>query len=223
MKKNFLIIALIALFVLPIKVAALPAEYSSYETMNLDEALTQEEVEHDLSNYKETSDQVTIYLFRGYGCPHCQEFLEFLNSIIDDYGDKFKLVSFEVWYDENNGNLMNEVATALNTTANGIPFIIIGEKVFPGYAASLNDQIIAQIESEYNKKDRYDIFEEMAKELNKKEASPMAYIILIVSANFIFVTLATCLIINYNKKNHNEILDAIDELEEKLTNNNFNK
>ena len=32
------------------------------------------------SEYTENDKQVTIYLFRGLGCTHCKDFLEFLNS-----------------------------------------------------------------------------------------------------------------------------------------------
>lgn len=216
MKKNMFLIALIALFIIPFKVWALPSEYASYTTMNLDQALTQEEVEHDLSNYKETDDQVTIYLFRGYGCPHCQEFLEFLNSIVEEHGSKFKLVSFEVYYDQNNGNLMEEVGTFLNKSADGIPFIIIGNQTFAGYGSTMSDQIISAIDAEYNKKERYDVFEEMAKASKKKENTGTVNTPLIIACNLIFVALGAVVVIAGINAKHNEVLDAIDELEEKL-------
>jgi len=63
--KKILILLLMVLIVLPTTAFA---EEKTYTTLNLDEALTEEEIDHDFSNYKETDDQVTIYLFRGRGC-----------------------------------------------------------------------------------------------------------------------------------------------------------
>lgn len=226
MKKNIFLLLLMALFVLPMTVSALPSEYSSYKTMNLDEALTQEKIEHDFSDYKETDDQITIYLFRGNGCGYCRNFLTFLNSIIDDYGQYFKVVSFEVWYDQNNVNLMSDVASALNTTASGVPFIIIGKNVFPGYNDDYSEQIKQAIVDEYKSSERYDIFEDMLKIANndkdeeeKKDSNSTLVIILF---NLLFVVVATLVIIGVTTSKQNEILDALDELEEKITANSIN-
>ena len=94
MKKNVLIVIFIlCLLVLPIKTEALKYKGVDYKTLNLDEALTEEEIEHDFSNYKESDKQVTIYLFRGKGCAYCRAFLTHLNDIVDDMGKYFKVVS----------------------------------------------------------------------------------------------------------------------------------
>jgi len=85
MKKIFWSLLLSIIFLLPFKVMALPEEFSSYKTMNLDEALTQEKISHDFSKYKETDDQVVIYLFRGNGCGFCRNFLTFLNNLSIEY------------------------------------------------------------------------------------------------------------------------------------------
>lgn len=227
MKKNIFLLLLMILFVLPMTVSALPSEYSSYKTMNLDEALTQEKIEHDFSDYKETDDQITIYLFRGNGCGYCRNFLTFLNSIIDDYGQYFKVVSFEVWYDKNNVNLMSDVASALNTTASGVPFIIIGKNVFPGYNDDYSEQIKQAIVDEYKSSERYDIFEDMLKianeDKNKEEKKDSNSTLVIILFNLLFVVVATLVIIGVTTSKQNEILDALDELEEKLTVNSSNK
>lgn len=226
MKKNIFLLLLMTFFVLPMSVSALPSEYSSYETMNLDEALTQENIDHDFSNYKETDDQITIYLFRGNGCGYCGNFLTFLNSIVDDYGKYFKVVSFEVWYDQNNRELMSEVASALNTSATGVPFIIIGKNVFPGYSDEYAEQVKQAIVEEYESSERFDIFEDMAKlakESKKDEEKSDNNTVAIVLFNLLFVVVATLIVIVVITNKQNEILDAIDELEEKLNVNLANK
>lgn len=132
-----------------------------YVTKNLEEALTEEGIEHDLKNYEETSDQVTIYLFRGNGCSHCRDFLTFLNSIVDEYGSYFKLVSYETWYDQANNKLMSRVSKFLDgKKAEGVPYIIIGNKSFGGYGSSSDEEIISTIMSEYSKETRYDVIKD---------------------------------------------------------------
>ena len=138
MKKVFLAILISVLCFIPFSVNA---EEKEYKTLNLDEALKEEEIDHDFSNYKETDDQAIIYLFRGKGCAYCKKFLTYLNSIVDDYGKYFKVVSYEVWYDNDNAELMEKVCNLLGQKAEGVPYIVIGDKVFAGYAESYNDEI----------------------------------------------------------------------------------
>lgn len=169
LKKIFLAFVLCLMAVLPFKAMAA----TEYETMNLDEALTQEKIDHDFKNYKETDDQITIYLFRGYGCGYCRNFLTFLNSIVDEYGKYFKVVSYETWYNEDNYNLMMDVSTFLGQPAKGVPYVIIGNQVFPGYASSYDDKLKDAIKKLYDtkKEDRYDVMKEYekAKKEEKKD------------------------------------------------------
>ena len=76
MKKVFLAILISVLCFIPFSVNA---EEKEYKTLNLDEALKEEAIDHDFSNYKETDDQAIIYLFRGKGCAYCKKFLTYLN------------------------------------------------------------------------------------------------------------------------------------------------
>lgn len=206
MKKYLVFILLLLAF--PFIVNA--TDIKNLKTMNLDEALTQENIEHDFSNYKETDDQVTIYLFRGNGCAYCRNFLTYLNSIVDEYGDMFKVVSFEVWYDEDNAKFMEEIATFMNSKADGVPFIIIGDKVFPGYNETFNDQIIEKIKSEYNSKKKYDVIEQYEK--GQKEGLSSTTIIIIWLCILSAIILVT--ILGFINVKHKEILNEIDALKE---------
>lgn len=124
-----LIIAMVALFPWQVK-----AEENLYHSKNLEEILTEEGIEHDLTGYTETEDQAIIYLFRGNGCGYCRNFLTFLNSIVPEYGKYFKVVSYEVWQDASNTPLLNGFSKSLKVEVEGVPFIIIGNQYFPGYA-----------------------------------------------------------------------------------------
>ena len=138
----------------------------NYKRLNYLETLDDEEIEYAFDSYKENKNAVTIYLFRGHGCGYCRAFLNFLNSITDEYGDYFVMESFEVWNDSNNNKLMQKVSSFLEQSATGVPFIIIGDEVFAGFSEELyGDAIKAAIKNLYNtkKEDRYDVFEEILK------------------------------------------------------------
>lgn len=168
--KKIIAVVLTLMLVLPIGVCAKGTNYSTYKTMNLKETLDAEEIELENEDYEETDDQATIYMFREQGCGYCRKFLTFLSSISEEYGKYFKLVSFEVWQDQDNSELMAQVGEALGEEISGVPFIIIGDKTFPGYAETYDEQIKDAIKDLYDEeeKDRYDIFDELGNSNKKK-------------------------------------------------------
>ena len=112
------------------------SNYNEIVTINLpDTAL--EDIKYD-------KNKVNIYLFWGNGCPHCEDFLDFLEENTD-YKDLYTLNTFEVWYNQDNYNLMNEFATALDEDVTGVPFIVIGNKSFKGFSSSLEEEILNAI------------------------------------------------------------------------------
>lgn len=113
----------------------------------------------DSASNNEDSKKVKLYFFHGDGCPHCAEAEEFFDSIKDEYGDKFEIVAYEVWYDTDNNELLQKIGEARDESISGVPYILIGDKSWSGYASSLDDEIIDAIKSEYDKDvaDRYDI------------------------------------------------------------------
>lgn len=113
----------------------------------------------DSASSNEDSKKVKLYFFHGDGCPHCAEAEEFFDSIKDEYGDKFEVVAYEVWYDTDNNELLQKIGEARDEKISGVPYILIGDKSWSGYASSLDDEIIDAIKSEYDKDvaDRYDI------------------------------------------------------------------
>lgn len=168
--KKVLILFLMVLFILPVTASA---EEKKYNTLNLDEALTEENIEHDFSNYKENDDQITIYMFRGKGCGYCKKFLSFINSIVDDYGKYFKVETYEVWNDSDNAELMQNIASFMNEKAEGVPFIIIGDKVFAGYSETYDEDIKSKIKELYEtkKEDRYDVIKEYNEKGNNAQVA----------------------------------------------------
>ena len=115
-------------------------------------------------------NRVKVYFFRGEGCSHCAETEEFFNSIQEEYGSKFTIIDYETWYNTENSELMQKVAEARGEEANGVPYIIIGDKSWNGFAQDMADEIKSQIDSEYEKAvdDRYDVMTLVNGEETKK-------------------------------------------------------
>ena len=126
------------------------------------------EGEENAENETETTDEVSeeskevkIYFFRGEGCPHCAEAEEWFQSIEEEYGSKFEIVDYEVYNSQENSDLMDRVAEARDEEVTGVPYIIIGNQSWNGFSAELEDEILSQIESEYETEpsSRYDIMQ----------------------------------------------------------------
>ena len=133
-----------------------------------------------------SNDKVKVYLFRGEGCPHCQEAEEWFQSIEEEYGSMFEVIDYETWYDEENKELMDKVAEARKEEVGGVPYIIIGKKSWNGFTESYEEELLAEIKSEYAKdtSKRYDIMKhigEVKKEKDSNDVIVLIVILLVVS------------------------------------------
>lgn len=199
---------LLAILLLPIHVFAEKIDIANYNTTNLEEAFKDENIKYDLGNYKENDNQIPIYMFRGKGCVHCQDFLQYVSdTLVKQYGDKFKLITFETWYDTKNSGLLDKVINFFGEEKSAVPFIIIGDKHFLGYASSLNSEIEEAINTLYNSKKRYDVFEEMNKEEKKGTTSTAA----IVIWNAIITAVGVGIVIWHNNSTKNQIIEELSK------------
>ena len=213
MKKKLLVLLLVVAL-LPTKVFA-KSLADDYNTMDLKQTLEAEEMVLQNKDYKETDDQAIIYMFRGQGCGYCRAFLEFLNSISKEYGKYFKLVSFEVWNDSNNASLFEKVPLVTNQAAGGVPYIIIGEKVFGGYSSEYDEDIKAAIKAQYND-GSYDVMEKLDERLNgDNKSSGGTSSFAVIFWNAFFVVAGTVAIIVVNNKNTEKVLNAMNKKETK--------
>ena len=161
MKKLLLTLIIFIILLTPINIKAEEFD-DKYPSLNLKEVLKEEDIDPSFTNFDENdSNKITIYLFRGKGCAFCRAFITYLNSIVKDYGKYFKLKSFEVWYNSNNSTLLSKTSTFMGEKASGIPYILIGDKVFTGYTSEYDEDIKTAIKDLYESKDRYDVFTEM--------------------------------------------------------------
>lgn len=121
----------------------------------------------------EESKEVKVYFFRGEGCSHCAEAEAWFQSIEEEYGSYFEVVDYETWYNQDNQELMQKVAKARGEEAKGVPYIIIGNQSWNGFAESYTPEMISKIQSEFEKDidDRYDIIKLLPELLKDKESS----------------------------------------------------
>jgi glutaredoxin len=86
------------------------------------------------------ADPAHVYLFYGEGCPHCAREKQFLSQL--QQREPFDLHEFEVYYHPRNAALLKQVASALEADAGGVPFLVVGDQVFIGYAEGITDMQI---------------------------------------------------------------------------------
>ena len=190
MKKiKFLLVLLLALLIIPFAVYADEGEENASEGSE---------------ETTEVSKEVPIYFFRGEGCPHCQEAEEWFSSIEEEYGQYFVIKDYETWYNTDNADLMSKVEEARGEEAGGVPYIIIGDKSWIGFAEDYEDEIISQIQTVYSQdiNARYDIMKLIdngnTKKSTEKKSVGGDVIALIV---IVVVCIGIALGINFARKN----------------------
>ena len=76
-----------------------------------------------------------IYIFWGDGCPHCKALAKFISKLPAETKDKVNIYSFEVWSDKDNKSFMKKFGKYLGQDVSGVPFMVIGDKIFDGYSS----------------------------------------------------------------------------------------
>lgn len=143
-------------------------------------------------------EPVTLYLFHGSTCPHCQDALAFLKKLLknDEFKDIFQVRAIEIWGSSTNSELANKASEAMgDEPINGsVPYIVIGDKTFGGYSSSSDTNIKNAIKDAYNnnKEDKIkNIVGDAGELLVGEESGTIAttIIILIVAAGIIGSTI----------------------------------
>lgn len=143
-------------------------------------------------------EKINVYFFRGEGCPHCAEAEEWFDTLKDDeeYSKYYNLVDYEVWYDKDNSKLMDEVAKKLGTEASGVPFMVIGEKYYSGFAETMVEDIKTTIKEAYESEDYVDVVKSIKEGTykTKKEEKESSTLIPIVIVSVIAIITVIALI-----------------------------
>jgi len=81
------------------------------------------------------SNKPNIYIFWGDGCPHCKALAKFISKLPTETKNKINIYSFEVWGDKDNKSFMKNFGKFLDQDVRGVPFMVIGDKIFDGYSS----------------------------------------------------------------------------------------
>ena len=80
------------------------------------------------------ADAATLNLFYGKECPHCEAEQQYLKELKKEMGDDLVINKYEVWHDEENSALLDEVKEALgDTESSGVPYTVIGNETILGF------------------------------------------------------------------------------------------
>ena len=88
-------------------------------------------------------EKVKLYFFHGAECPHCAE--EKSDLLKDLKKDKnVEIIEYEVWHDEENAKLLDEVQKRFGTEG-GVPYNVIGDTSVIGYSEANKNKILRAI------------------------------------------------------------------------------
>ena len=114
-------------------------------------------------------EDINLYFFHGDGCPHCADEEEYLKKLEKKYKN-LKIHKYEVWNSFSNSSLMNKIKKELGSTANGVPFTVVGSNYFEGFNAYMEEDIENAIK-EANKGENPDVINGIVKPKAKKETT----------------------------------------------------
>ena len=103
-------------------------------------------------------DTIRVYLFRGSTCSHCEDALEYINNHREEIPENVEIVTYEVWDNDQNAELMDTVADTLEvdkTDNYGTPFFVVGSEYIKGYGTGTWEELF-DIVSDYKENGGYE-------------------------------------------------------------------
>ncbi|HQC61407.1 MAG TPA: cytochrome c biogenesis protein CcdA [Candidatus Pacearchaeota archaeon] len=88
---------------------------------------------------------VNLHVFYGQGCPHCGAMFTYLESIRNEY-PTLNVYKHEVYQNNQERELFQELAVKFNTEIQGVPTAFIDDKVIVGFSNDLSKILQEQIE-----------------------------------------------------------------------------
>ena len=96
--------------------------------------------------FQVSAKEVTLNLFYGRECPHCEAEQEYLEELQKEYGDELKINKIEVWHNKENSKFLEKVKETLKNDERGVPYTVVGMQDLVGYNESMNSEIKGMIE-----------------------------------------------------------------------------
>lgn len=99
----------------------------------------------------QAKEKITLYLFYGKECPHCEEERNTLIKNLKKRGD-INIVEYEVWHNNDNSLLLDKV-NKFYKNKSAVPYNVIGDSVIVGYNEGVKNKILRAIN--YYKNNEY--------------------------------------------------------------------
>ncbi len=93
---------------------------------------------------KPAAPPVDLVLFYGQGCPHCAALRAYLATIQEAH-PRLQIHEFEVYFNDDNARLFQQLAAAYHREVEGVPTVFLGERVVVGYSESMQPGLAAMI------------------------------------------------------------------------------
>jgi thiol-disulfide isomerase/thioredoxin len=90
-------------------------------------------------------NEVVLYEFWGDGCPHCASLNLFLDKMKGKY-PSLVIKKYEVWYNEGNKKIMQDMANAYDVEVKGVPAVFINDRFMAGFSTSIGEEIEREIQ-----------------------------------------------------------------------------
>ena len=79
------------------------------------------------------NEEVVLHYFYGQGCPHCGAASGFLSEL-NENNPSLIVEKHEVYFDQEERKLFEQITTAFGKEIEGVPTIFIGDKVSVGFS-----------------------------------------------------------------------------------------
>ncbi|MBD3263141.1 hypothetical protein GF374_02050 [Candidatus Woesearchaeota archaeon] len=94
-----------------------------------------------------TSEQkVELHFFYGQGCPHCGAAEPFLDELEQEY-PQLEVYMYEVYFNEENRNLFEQLATNCGSEIQGVPTFFIDDEMIVGYSNEIKQQLENEVQT----------------------------------------------------------------------------
>lgn len=97
------------------------------------------------SAFAQQPNEVDLLFFYGKGCSQCSKAMTFLDDIALQY-PSLNISEYEIYFDQNNRELFQNLAEAFGTEIEGVPTIFINNKVVVGFSDILLESLEQEIQ-----------------------------------------------------------------------------
>lgn len=134
------------------------------------ESLKKENIEIKCPNYEENDKQATIYLFKQYGESKTLNLLNYLNDLCEEYGQFFKLKSYEIYINEDNKELFANTIDYLQSRSSDVPFMVVGDSYFITFNENNKETLLKTFLRLYQSEEKVDKVEEVLTKYYRNDA-----------------------------------------------------